>query len=130
MRLAHEIIKAIAAVRGLTVGGVDLDAAMQRRRPIYYWHTLNGLYYTRYQLLGHNNGTNILVTRTPNNTRKDAVAEVGVTCWSFIEVDGHITDTVHAFRNGQSLWLGDEDGDRIMLNVTASVWKVDHGLHP
>ena len=83
MRLAQEIAKAIGHLHRLTVARIDLDNAVLEGRPIYYWHSLNGIFYIRYRLEIANTGTNILITRTPNR-REDSIVEVGVTSWSYV----------------------------------------------
>lgn len=123
MRLAHEIAKAIGHLERLTLSKIDLDTAILEGRPIYYWHSLNGVFYTRYQLVTSNIGTNILICREPRK-RTDEIVEVGVCSWSYVEVGDRITDTLHAFPEGLQLWLGDEVGDRVRIGVMAETIRV------
>lgn len=124
MRLAHEVVKAIGHLRGLTLSKIDLDKAILEGRPIYYWHSLNGVFFIRYQLVTTNPGTNILIVREPKK-RTDAIVEVGVSSWSYVEVGDRITDTIHAFQDDIQLWLGDEVGDRVRIGVAAEIVRVE-----
>lgn len=118
MRLTHEIIAAIAKAKNLKVGKIDLDAAILEGKDVFYWHTLNGVCYVRYQLVVSNPGTNILITADPAKY-EGRIVEVGVSNWAFVEVGDMITDSATAFSKDTEMWLGEEIGCRLRLSVKA-----------
>lgn len=126
----HHILEHFAVCRQLNVSPFDLRLAIASDKPVYFWHTFNGVTYTGYQLLPTNSfGSNIAIghdSAKDQLTRKKHIAR-GMLCPSFfLEHDGKLYPSDRIWPEDLVLWIGDGLEQRYRLDLVFTPVTFNH----